>query len=269
MLQLGLGWTKRKCIQSDSNWTELGKEGYISMANAFDETDPDKCEFFFEVPPYDEFYPRVLTGPYFDNYRVISIDCGDYHSAAIIEPLFHNNPLSRKRKKVSNNNNELKSDMMSTDVVINKINGLTKRIAEIEFQRGGEQDLEDMRRVLTWGCSLKGQLGHANYSNASIPKPLKMIEKYREYVKEINDMVRLRPTNVKCGKDHTIILMNGHSNTSSCMVFGFGSNQYNQISSSKKKKKYHQPYWIQKIIPKPPMKITHIQAGAFKSAAYQ
>mmetsp|Transcript_106067 Transcript_106067/g.129382 ORF Transcript_106067/g.129382 Transcript_106067/m.129382 type:complete len:246 (-) Transcript_106067:2145-2882(-) len=105
MLQLGLGWTKRKCIQSDSNWTELGKEGYISMANAFDETDPDKCEFFFEVPPYDEFYPRVLTGPYFDNYRVISIDCGDYHSAAIIEPLFHNNPLSRKRKKVSNNNN--------------------------------------------------------------------------------------------------------------------------------------------------------------------
>ena len=85
LMQLGLGWTKRKCIKSDSNWTKIGEEGFKYTAKQFDnniEIEDDKDdEYFYEVPSYDEFYPRVITGPYFDDYKVTSISCGDYHCA--------------------------------------------------------------------------------------------------------------------------------------------------------------------------------------------
>ena len=51
--------------------------------------DDDKAdEYFYEVPSYDEFRSRVLCGPLFDDFKVVAVDCGGYHSAGIVEPLY-------------------------------------------------------------------------------------------------------------------------------------------------------------------------------------
>lgn len=254
LMQLGLGWTKRKCIKSDSNWSKIGENGFNFTAKQFDnniEIEDDKDdEYFHEVPSFDEFYPRVICGPYFDDYKVISISCGDYHSAAIIEPLYSlANPLKRHHREV---------DKMTNSEI--------KQL---------KRELIENRRVITWGCGLQGQLGHCNFANASEPKPVKPLEKYKEFNEELNEIVKIKPISIKCGKEHTLVLMEGYTDfndqdsnaiNSNKMVFAFGNNRYNQVSK-KKRPKQGSPYWIQTILPQK-VDIDYVAAGNFQSAAF-
>merc|ERR1712157_155370 len=125
----------------------------------------------------------------------------------------------------------------------------------------------------TWGCGLYGQLGHSNFTNASEPKPIKPLEQYREFNKEKNQIAKIKPIGIKCGKEHTVVLMEGFSmntddnNTEpNKMVFAFGNNRYNQVSK-KRKPKQNSPYWIQTILPQK-VSIDNIAAGNFQSAAF-
>lgn len=253
LMQLGLGWTKRKCIKSDTNWTLLGQNGFAWTAKQFDrniEVDDDKeLEYFHEVPSYDERYPRVICGPFFDDYKVIDIDCGDYHCAVIVEPLYSlKNPLKRHHREVDSMDEQELADL--------------------------KRELMHNRRVVTWGCGLNGQLGHANYANASEPVPVKPLEQYKEFNDEIGEIVKVKPIGIRCGKEHTVVLMEGYSEilgddqqkVANRMVFAFGNNRYHQVSK-KKKPKENQPYWIQSILPQK-VTIDRIAAGNFQSAAF-
>ena len=291
LLQLGLGWTKTKCIQSNSNWTQLGREGYIAHCNAFNNLNISaaamdnnkKNEYFFELPPTDEFYPRVITGPYFDDYKVIDIDCGDYHSAIIIEPLDFVNPLLRQRNRVkfieNSINDNIEFSNKSKETINNEFSFNDNNDEIIDFQQSqldsirnelnsiNKCDLSDLRRVITWGCGLKGQLGLANLKNASEPKAITSLEDYREYSDNMNEYIRIRPCEIACGIAHTIVLLQGKDNESAPMIFGFGSNNHKQAAPKKKSKKITKPQWIQQILPDK-FNVSHITAGCYQSAAF-
>merc|ERR1719384_2449255 len=128
-----------------------------------------------------------------------------------------------------------------------------------------QQELFENRRVITWGCGLYGQLGHANYANASEPKPIKPLERYKEFDQENNTTSKVKPIRIKCGKEHTVVLMEGHKEDNK-MIFAFGNNRYNQVSK-KKQPKQNSPHWIQTILPQK-VSIDNIAAGNFQSAAF-
>eukprot|EP01084_Bolivina_argentea_P251618 422067_1 len=225
LMQLGLGWTKRKCIKSDVNWTLIGEKGFDYTANSFDSNvdfeDDKDSEYFHEIPSYDEYYPRVVTGPYFDDYKVISVSCGDYHNAIIIEPLYS---MKNKLKKYTRDVNAMNENEI------------------LQWKK----ELIENRRVITWGCGLCGQLGHCNFTNASEPMPVKLLEQYKEYNENVNDIVKIKPIDIKCGKEHTVVLMEGYSDNgdvndsdSNKMIFTFGNNRYYQVSKKKNQNKIH------------------------------
>ncbi len=80
-----------------------------------------------------------------------------YHSAVIMEPLAIVNPLLRKREG-------------------SNIDPNLRKLA-----------LEESRRLITFGCSLTGQLGHSNFVNANIPAPVTSLENHREWNEEYGE----------------------------------------------------------------------------------
>ncbi|ETO16713.1 hypothetical protein RFI_20626, partial [Reticulomyxa filosa] len=265
-MQLGLGWTKRRCLELDAHWTDLGKRGFQVTVDAFQKIPEDnknlelicmKFHFFFffffppnycccccilysvlymhtytyMVPPHDEHVPRVVLGPYFDHYRVLSVACGDYHSAVVVEPITLPN-LNRSG---------------------------SSKPSDVRLKQG--------RRVITWGSGLKGQLGHSNFTNAVEPHAVSLLRQVKEFSETENTELCFTPLQVACGKEHTLVLMEGHSEDTKYVVYAFGANQYRQLAK-KKKVKLPSPYLIDCLSPKV-FPIHNVAAGHHQSAEFR
>jgi len=125
-----------------------------------------------------------------------------------------------------------------------------------------KKDFDSPPRVYSWGACSEGQLGHRNITNMSPAGTVSQIQNYTEYDTEFDMNVNLTPSEVSCGSRHTLIRIEGPS---SAMIFGFGSNQKNQISSSSKRY-FAQPQKMKSFM-KQSIRPLRIWAGEDKSAA--
>jgi len=85
--------------------------------------------------------------------------------------------------------------------------------------------------VVSWGCGIDGQLGHANPLHISNPKIINGLMPSVEYLGSDNDQVAVPvfPVSVACGAAHTVVLLSNGT------LFTFGFNNENQCGMSPSK----------------------------------
>lgn len=117
-------------------------------------------------------------------------------------------------------------------------------------------------RVVSWGACGSGQLGHRNKCNMSQANRITSIEGNREWDEELQLPVTLTPVEIACGKNHTVIRIEGPQTS---MIFVNGSNAAKQVNSTSKPC-FSQPHLIKKF--SKGLKPTKVVAGGDKTGVF-
>ncbi len=72
---------------------------------------------------------------------------------------------------------------------------------------------------------------------------------------------------MKCGANHTMVMLEGYGGSSGNMVFGFGDNRFCQVNKARSAK-HGQPKWLKSLLPVKGKTVNHIAAGYCQSAVY-